>query len=66
MVDENEIMTLDEVASYFKIRAQIIINLVKEGEIPVFRIDDHIRIRKRDISDVIELLIKGEQVHIRI
>jgi excisionase family DNA binding protein len=56
---DDEIMTLGQVAAYFKISEQIIINMVKEGEISAFRIEDHWRIRKSDINDFIEVLNKG-------
>ena len=59
-VMDDEIMTLGQVAAYFKISEQIIINLLKEGEIPAFRIEDHWRIRKSDINDFIEFLIKND------
>jgi len=55
---DDEIMTLGQVAAYFKISEQIIINMVKEEEILAFRIEDHWRIRKSDINDFIEFLTK--------
>ncbi|MBZ9689265.1 helix-turn-helix domain-containing protein [Clostridium estertheticum] len=47
-------MTIGEVAAYLKISEQIIIKLVKDGEIPSFRIGEHYRIKKSDIADFIE------------
>lgn len=61
-IKDDEIMTLGEVAAYFKIDQQSIINLVQEGEIPAFRIGEHWRIKKSDIGSFIDELIKGKRV----
>jgi len=61
-IKDDEIMTVGEVAAYFKISEQIILKLVKEGEIPSFRIGEHWRIKKSDIGDFIETLMQGKRV----
>ena len=61
-IKDDEIMTIGEVAAYFKISEQIIIKLVKDGEIPSFRIGEHWRIKKSDIGDFIERLMQGKRV----
>ena len=62
-IKDDKIMTLGQVAAYFKISEQIIINLVKEGEIPAFRIEDHWRIRKSDVNNFIEFLMKDMKLN---
>ena len=61
-IKDDEIMTIGEVAAYFKLSEQIIIKLVKDGEIPSFRIGEHYRIKKSDIGDFIEQLKQGKRV----
>jgi len=61
-IKDDEIMTIGEVAAYFKLSEQIIIKLVKDGEIPSFRIGEHYRIKKSDIGDFIEKLKQGKRV----
>lgn len=61
-IKDDEIMTIGEVAGYFKISEQIIIKLVKDGEIPSFRIGEHYRIKKSDIGVFIEQLKQGKRV----
>ena len=61
-IKDDEIMTIGEIAAYLKISEQIIIKLVKDGEIPSFRIGEHYRIKKSDIADFIEQLKQGKRV----
>ena len=61
-IKDDEIMTIGEVAAYFKLSEQIIIKLVKDGEMPSFRIGEHYRIKKSDIGDFIEQLKQGKRV----
>lgn len=61
-IKDDEIMTIGEVAAYFKLSEQIIIKLVKDGEIPSFRIGEHYRIKKSDIGEFIEQLKQGKRV----
>jgi len=61
-IKDDEIMTIGEIAAYLKISEQIIINLVKEGEIPSFKIGEHYRVKKSDIGDFIEELKQGRRV----
>jgi len=61
-IKDDEIMTIGEVAAYFKLSEQIIIKLVKDGEIPSFRIGEHYRIKQSDIGDFIEQLKQGKRV----
>ena len=61
-IKDDEIMTIGEVAAYFKLSEQIIIKLVKDGEIPSFRIGEHYRIKKSDIGEFVEQLRQGKRV----
>ncbi len=61
-IKDDEIMTIGEIAAYLKISEQIIINLVKDGEIASFKIGEHYRIKKCDIADFIETLRQGKRV----
>ncbi|MBU3179731.1 helix-turn-helix domain-containing protein [Clostridium psychrophilum] len=61
-INDDEIMTIGEIAAYLKISEQIIINLVKNGEIASFKIGGHYRVKKRDIGDFIESLRQGKRV----
>lgn len=61
-IKDDEIMTIGEIAAYLKISEQIIINLVKDGEIASFKIGEHYRVKKSDIAEFIELLRQGKRV----
>lgn len=61
-INDDEIMTIGEIAAYLKISEQIIINLVKDGEIASFKIGEHYRVKKSDIGDFIESLRQGKRV----
>lgn len=61
-INDDEIMTIGEIAAYLKISEQIIINLVKNGEIASFKIGEHYRVKKSDIGDFIESLRQGKRV----
>ena len=61
-IKDDEIMTILEIAAYLKLSEQIIIKLVKDGEIPSFKIGEHYRVKKSDIGDFVEQLKKGKRV----
>ena len=61
-IKDDEIMTIGEVAAYFKLSEQIIIKLVKDGEMPSFRIGEHYRIKKSDVGNFIDELMHGRRV----
>ncbi|ENK0838699.1 helix-turn-helix domain-containing protein [Clostridium sporogenes] len=66
MKEENEkydeIMTVAEVAEYFKISEVTTYKLVQEGKIPAFKIGRHWRVKKEDLSEFIEKLKRGERL----
>lgn len=59
---ENEIMTVNEVAEYFKISEVTTYKLVQEGKIPAFKIGRHWRIKRSDLGEFIEKLKRGERL----
>jgi len=61
-VKDDEIMTVGQVAAYLKISEKIIIKLVKEGEVPAFKIGEHWRVKKNDLGNFIEALRQGKRV----
>lgn len=61
-IKDDEIMTMSQVATYFKISEDIINTLVKEGVMPAFKIGEHWRIKKNDIVSFIETLKQSNRV----
>jgi excisionase family DNA binding protein len=59
---ENEIMTVSEVAEYFKISEVTTYKLVQEGKIPAFKIGRHWRVKRSDLGEFIEKLKRGERL----
>ena len=55
-IKDDEIMTVGEVGSYFKIGEQSALKLVVDGEIPAFKIGEHWRINKSELAKYIEKL----------
>jgi len=60
--NENEIMTVSEVAEYFKISEVTTYKLVQEGKIPAFKIGRHWRVKRTDLGEFIEKLKRGEKI----
>ncbi len=61
-INENEIMTVSEVAEYFKISEVTTYKLVQEGKIPAFKIGRHWRVKRADLGEFIEKLKRGEKI----
>ncbi|RKD31389.1 DNA-binding protein [Thermohalobacter berrensis] len=63
-VDNNndEIMTISEVAKYLKISEVTTYKFVQEGKIPAFKIGRHWRVKKSDLMEFIEKLKRGERL----
>lgn len=61
-ISDNEIMTVSEVAEYFKISEVTTYKLVQEGKIPAFKIGRHWRVKRSDLSEFIEKLKRGERI----
>jgi excisionase family DNA binding protein len=59
---EDEIMTVSEVAAYFKISEVTTYKLVQEGKIPAFKIGRHWRVKKSDLSEFVEALKQGKGI----
>ncbi|WP_414632596.1 helix-turn-helix domain-containing protein [Clostridium sp. UBA5119] len=61
-MSDNEIMTVSEVAEYFKISEVTTYKLVQEGKIPAFKIGRHWRVKRSDLTEFIEKLKLGERI----
>ncbi|MCI3918852.1 helix-turn-helix domain-containing protein [Paenibacillus sp. TRM 82003] len=59
---EPEIMTIAQVAKYLQISEITTYKLVNEGRIPGFKIGRHWRVKKEDLTEVIERLKRGERL----
>jgi excisionase family DNA binding protein len=59
---EPEIMTITQVAKYLQISEITMYKLVNEGRIPGFKIGRHWRVKKEDLTGVIEKLKRGERL----
>ncbi len=59
---EPEIMTISQVAKYLQISEITTYKLVNEGRIPGFKIGRHWRVKKEDLTEVIEKLKNGERL----
>ncbi|WP_209124884.1 helix-turn-helix domain-containing protein [Alkalihalobacillus sp. BA299] len=59
---EPEILTVSQVAKYLQISEMTTYKLVQEGRIPAFKIGRHWRVKKSDLSDLIEKLKNGERI----
>ncbi|MBS4538993.1 helix-turn-helix domain-containing protein [Clostridium sp. D2Q-11] len=62
MNNDDEIMTISEVANYLKISEVTTYKFVKEGKIPGFKIGRHWRVKKEDLTEFIEKQKRGERL----
>ncbi|SFG53036.1 DNA binding domain-containing protein, excisionase family [Halobacillus alkaliphilus] len=62
MDNEQEIMTVSQVADYLQISEVTTYKLVQEGRIPGFKIGRHWRVRKEDLREHIRKLQHGEHL----
>ena len=53
-IKDDEIMTVGEVAAYFKVSENTPLKLVVDGEIPAFKIGQHWRINKSELAKYLE------------
>ena len=53
-IKDDEIMTVGEVAAYFKVSENTALKLVVDGEIPAFKIGQHWRINKSELAKYLE------------
>ncbi|MCB2290028.1 helix-turn-helix domain-containing protein [Clostridium sp. CS001] len=61
-IKEDEIMTVSEVATYFKISEVTTYKLVQEGKIPAFKIGRHWRVKKSDLGEFMDTLKQGKRI----
>jgi excisionase family DNA binding protein len=59
---EPEIMTIAQVAKYLQISEMTTYKMVNEGVIPGFKIGRHWRVKKDDLTAVIERMKRGERL----
>ena len=59
---EDEILTVSEVAAYFKISEVTTYKLVQKGKIPTLKIGRHLRVKKSDLSEFVEALKQGKGI----
>jgi len=60
-IKDDEIMTVGEVAAYFKISEADGLKLVEDGEIPAFKIASHWRISKSELAKYMDQINRGKQ-----
>ena len=58
-IKDDEIMTVGEVAAYFKVSEDTAFKLVENGEIPAFKIGGHWRINKNELAKFMDKLKDG-------
>lgn len=59
---EDEIMTVSEVAEYLKISEVTTYKFVQEGKIPGFKIGRHWRVKRIDLAEFIEKQKRGDRL----
>ncbi|MFZ5644122.1 MAG: helix-turn-helix domain-containing protein [Bacillota bacterium] len=61
MSDNNEIMTIAQVAKYLQISEVTTYRLVQEGKIPAFKVGRGWRVKREDLKEFIEKQKRGER-----
>jgi excisionase family DNA binding protein len=59
--EDNEIMTIGQVAKYLQISEITTYRLVQEGRIPAFKVGRSWRIKREDLNEFIEKQKRGER-----
>ena len=62
MSDNNEIMTITQVAKYLQISEITTYRLVQEGKIPAFKVGRGWRVKREDLKEFIEKQKRGERI----
>lgn len=62
MDNQEDIMTVSEVAKYLKISEVTTYKFVQEGKIPAFKIGRSWRIKKQDLGEFIEKQKRNERI----
>lgn len=57
-----EILTVSQVAEYLQLSEMTTYKLVQEGRIPAFKIGRHWRVRKSDLTSLIDRLNSGDRI----
>jgi excisionase family DNA binding protein len=61
VVEENEIMTISQVAKFLQISEVTTYRLVQEGKIPAFKVGRSWRVKREDLNEFIEIQKRGER-----
>lgn len=61
MTEENEIMTISQVAKYLQISEVTTYRLVQEGKIQAFKVGRGWRVKREDLQGFIEKQKRGER-----
>jgi len=61
VAEENEIMTISQVAKYLQISEITTYRLVQEGKIPAFKVGRSWRVKREDLNEFIEIQKRGER-----
>ena len=59
---DKEILTVSQVAEYLQLSEMTTYKLVQEGRIPAFKIGRHWRVRKNDLTSLINRMNNGEKI----
>ncbi len=59
---DKEILTVSQVAEYLQLSEMTAYKLVQEGRIPAFKIGRHWRVKKSDLTSLIDQLGRGERI----
>ncbi len=60
--NQDEIMTITEVAEYLKISEMTTYKFVQEGKIPAFKVGRHWRVQRSDLKEFMEKQKRGERL----
>ena len=64
-MDNQEILTMKEAASYLKITEKTLLKLIKEGKVRSLRVGNAIRFIKNELTEDVRADISMEKVHAR-
>lgn len=61
-INDKEILTVSQVSEYLQLSEMTTYKLVQEGRIPAFKIGRHWRVRKKDLTSLLDKLQNGERI----
>ncbi len=57
-MSEHDLLTVDEVAEYLRIKATTVRDLIKRGELPAARVGRVYRIKRADVEKLLDTEVK--------